>query len=472
MWTLPAPLPIYCRRTQARRPFVREDLHLENSVPDPPVSHPNPHPELPAASVVEPRLRLDCRNFRGDRPCAAGVQGVCPTSCPQCRPIDARILLIKLGALGDVIRTAALLPGLKAAWPESHITWVSRPAGVRMLANHPLIDRLLPFDAESLCHLECEQFDLCLSLDKEPAPAALAMRVRAAQRRGIGLSRFGTVFPLNSQCAAYFRLGLDDEFKFRCNEKAYQELIYQAVGLSYRGERYQLYPGAAHCRWAGRRWQAHQVEPHEKVIGLNTGAGDAFANKIWRAEKFTRLARELVRKHGWRVALLGGPREAQTNKAIAAACAGLVGRGGGPAVVDVCAAGSEGGLGAGRHAQDAPSSPALHELEFAALVERCNVVVTGDTMAMHVAIALGVPAVVLFGPTCPQEIDLYGCGTKICTRLPCAPCYRRACDKSPNCMDDIGVPEVLAAVEHWAEVTPETPASVTAVPSPAMCCSQ
>ena len=88
--------------------------------------------------------------------------------------MGTRMLVIKLAALGDVIRTAALLPGLKREWPTSHITWVTRPSGVRMLANHPLIDRLLSFDAESICHLEHERFDLCLSLDKEPGPAALA----------------------------------------------------------------------------------------------------------------------------------------------------------------------------------------------------------------------------------------------------------------------------------------------------------
>jgi ADP-heptose:LPS heptosyltransferase len=435
-------------------------------------------PDLPAVSIVEPGLALDCRRYRGDRPCAAGVQGVCPANCAQYRCMGKRILIIKLGALGDVIRTAALLPGLKAAWPECHITWVSRPAGVRMLGNHPLIDRLLPFDAETLCHVECEQFDLCLSLDKEPAPAALTMRVRARERRGIGLSRFGTVFPLNTECAEYFRLGLDDDFKFRRNQKTYQQLVYEAVGLAYRGQRYQLHPGPEQRRRAERRWKALHVAAGEVVIGLNTGAGDAFANKTWRPEKFARLARMLAGERGWRVALLGGPREAEANEAVAAACAELVTDAGGACVVDVCAseavasrgdcarANATGGI-SGRHAPalhvDAVQAhaPALHELDFAALVERCNVLVTGDTMAMHVAMALGVPCVVLFGPTCPQEIDLYQHGTKVTTRLPCAPCYRRTCDKSPNCMDDIAVGEVLAAVEHWvgsaAEV--ETPVS-------------
>ncbi len=365
-------------------------------------------------------LKLDCRNYRGDRPCAVGVQGVCPTQCAKHSPMGHRILIIKLGALGDVIRTAALLPGLKAAWPQSHITWVTRPGGVRTLAHHPLIDRLLAFDAETVCALEHERFDLCLSLDKEPGPTALAMRVDARDKRGIGLSAYGTAYPLNAECGPYFALGLDDEIKFHDNRKTHQQLIYEAVGLEYRGERYHLYPAGAQQARADHVWNALGVAPGEVVVGLNTGAGHVFANKNWPPDRFVALAQRLIAQNGWRVALLGGPDERDVNAAIATGCPGVLDTGCGHA-----------------------------ELEFAALVRRCDVVVTGDTLAMHVAIAGDVPAVVLFGPTCPQEIDLYGRGEKMVTSLSCAPCYFRRCDMSPNCMEDIAVERVLVAVQRW-----------------------
>ena len=367
-------------------------------------------------------LRLDCRHYRGDRPCAAGVQGACPTACDRFAPLGQRILIIKLGALGDVIRTAALLPGLKESWPVSHITWVTRPAGVRMLANHPLIDRLLPLDAETLCHLEHEQFHLCLSLDKEPGPAGLAMRVNARERRGIGLSPHGTPFPLNPECREYFLLGLDDQRKFFENTKSYPQLLYEALGLKYRGQRYRLYPDGRHRALARAFWARAGVRDDQVLVGLNTGAGRVFANKNWPPEKFIALAGRLCLRSGWRVALFGGPDERERNRRIAAAC---------PQVID--------------------TGCDHDELGFAALLQRSDVLVAGDTMAMHVAIALGVPCVALFGPTCAQEIELYGRGEKIRTGLACAPCYRRACDKSPNCMDDIPVERVLRAIERWAE---------------------
>lgn len=384
---------------------------------------------LPVAGGV---VALNCRHFRGDRPCALGYPGLCEAACSGFAPLGARVLVIKLGALGDVIRTAAILPGLHDALGACHITWVTRPEGVRMLANHPQIDRLLPFGAETLAHLELEQFDLCVSLDKEPAPAGLAMRVRAHERRGIGLSSFGTPVPLNPECESYFRLGLDDEMKFRGNPLSYAELIYQAIGLPYRGQRYTLYPDQRARRAADAACARAGVARDKTLVGLNTGSGGVFANKNWPPEKFLRLARALRQRPDICVGLLGGPRERALNHELAARAG----------VIDL---GSD-----------------HDELTFAALVARCGVVLTGDTLALHVAVAMGVPVVALFGPTCPQEIDLFGRGQKLVTPLECSPCYRRACDKSPNCMDTIGLERVLRAMHAWLPQTSDTPGALYA----------
>ena len=56
------------------------------------------------------------------------------------------------------------------------------------------------------------------------------------------------------------------------------------------------------------------------------------------------------------------------------------------------------------------------------------------------------PAVVLFGPTCAQEIDLYGQGGKLISNIACAPCYRRHCDVAPNCMDLITIEQAEMAL--------------------------
>ena len=83
---------------------------------------------------------------------------------------------------------------------------------------------------------------------------------------------------------------------------------------------------------------------------------------------------------------------------------------------------------------------------FAALMSHTNVVVTGDTLAMHLALALGKRTVVLFGPTSAAEIELYGLGEKIVPSMSCLSCYKTSCDFVPNCMDLITTDMVEHAV--------------------------
>ena len=84
---------------------------------------------------------------------------------------------------------------------------------------------------------------------------------------------------------------------------------------------------------------------------------------------------------------------------------------------------------------------------FTAAVERCAVLVSGDTLAMHLALATGRRSVAIFGPTCEQEIDLFGRGEKIITSAPCSPCYLRSCDLDPHCQDLISALQVAEAVQ-------------------------
>ena len=96
--------------------------------------------------------------------------------------------------------------------------------------------------------------------------------------------------------------------------------------------------------------------------------------------------------------------------------------------------------------------------EFGALVNLCDIVVTGDTLAMHIAIGLGKKVIALFGPTSHVEIDLYGRGEKIYAgnssssfqlennKLKCLCCYRKDCNIHPNCMELITPQQVLNVI--------------------------
>jgi heptosyltransferase-2 len=83
---------------------------------------------------------------------------------------------------------------------------------------------------------------------------------------------------------------------------------------------------------------------------------------------------------------------------------------------------------------------------FIQLVDLCDVVLTGDTLALHVATGLGRRVVAIFGPTSSKEIDLYGRGTKIVPGIDCTCCYKVDCCREPNCMDLVRSETVFEAV--------------------------
>jgi ADP-heptose:LPS heptosyltransferase len=359
--------------------------------------------------------RLDCRYFLGDRPCK--FKRTCE-GCDRYEPMGKRVLVVKLAAIGDVLRTTPLLTGLKRAYPQSHITWVVDKEAHPLLKNNPLIDRLLTFDFASTLPLEVECFDLVIGLEKEPRGAALVSRVQAAEKKGFGLGPEGSLYPLNRASEYAFFLGLSDELKFYQNRKTYPELIYEVAELDYRKDEYLLFLSPEDTAFAAGFAERAGLRKGEVVVGLNTGAGGVFANKAWTMEGYGKLIQELRREPKTRLLLLGGPGERERNRDILERAKG--------AVIDT---GCENTLG-----------------QFAALIQLCDLVVTGDTTALHLAVGLKKRVVALFGPTCAQEIEFYGRGAKILSSASCAPCYRRSCEVSPNCMEAISVAEVMKEI--------------------------
>ncbi|WP_123580754.1 glycosyltransferase family 9 protein [Abditibacterium utsteinense] len=362
--------------------------------------------------------RNDCRHFLGEKPCKFKCEG----GCQHFEAFGTRILVIKLGATGDVLRTTPILRALKAKYPASHITWIVEPISAPLLKANPFIDRVLTPDFETLSRLHVETFDLMLCLDKVEAATSLAMLCRAREKRGFGLTDLGTLTILNPEAEFALRMGVSDRLKFYENEKAYQQIVFEAVGLPYQGEKYVLELERDAHTWAKAFFAAHEL--HSPIVGLNTGAGSGFAGKAWRVEKWAALARRAQHELGAKVLLLGGPQERERNAEIAARAADAV--------------------------IDSGTSNTLPQ--FIALVDGCDAVVTGDTTGMHVAIAREIPTVALFGSTCAPEIDLYGRGEKIVASVDCAPCYLKKCPIGEICLDDIKFEDVFAALQRQLEL--------------------
>jgi heptosyltransferase-2 len=143
-----------------------------------------------------------------------------------------------------------------------------------------------------------------------------------------------------------------------------------------------------------------------KVVGINPGAGGRWELKRWTLSGYAYLINAL-HEAGHKVLLLGGPQEAELIKQLMSRCKGKV-----------------------------VSSGTNNTMpEFFAKLNLCDVIVCGDTMALHAALGLKKKVLALVGPTSAAELEMYGRGLKVVPDMPCTCCYRPSCDKKPTCME-------------------------------------
>jgi len=362
------------------------------------------------------RWKNDCRHFKGGRPCGYSRE------CSGCKVYNAwksSCLIIKLAAKGDVLRTTPLASALKQENPNRKITWLTDADALPLLMNNPSIDDLLCYDAASLTQLSAQSFDRIICLDKEPRAAALASILESDKKAGFGWHPKGYLVPLDKRSRYLYDMGLSDDLKFRVNGKSYQQLVIEAAGLKYVGQGYQYVVTQDEDRWAGE--YLSKLSGNKRgltLIGLNTGVGRAFPTKAWPVQNFVQLARLIKKEKTGQAVIMGGPSERELVGKISKSVAGAL-----------------------------ASSCDLDLRHFAALISRMDILVSADSLAMHLGIALGKKVLALFGPTCSQEIELYGRGERISAGAACSPCYRQSCPDL-KCMAGISPGVVLAAIKR------------------------
>lgn len=330
------------------------------------------------------------------------------------------ILIVKTAALGDVLRTTSILPGLAERHPDARVTWVTSPAAVDLLRTNPRVAQIEVADEardpglESLARrLSSVRWARVVSLDDEAALCALAARVPSEALCGATLDARGAR-AYTRDAAPWFDMGLlsvhgkarADELKV-ANTRS-QPAIYAAMLGIRMGEPELHLPESARVH-ASAFSAASRLAEARPLIGLNTGAGGRWTSKQISVERTVELAAELSRRLRGRAGFVvfGGESEVERNRAIVA---GLTRAS--PAI-RFADAGCHNGL-----------------LDFAALVELCDLLVTSDSLALHVAIARKVPVVAFFAPTSAAEIELYGRGEKVVSTSADYASYRADADNS------------------------------------------
>lgn len=350
------------------------------------------------------KVKLDCRHFRGDVPCKPhkefGVHCINEggRSCPHYDPTNKRILIIKLGAIGDVIRTTTLLHKIKEVYPRSEIWWLTLSPEV--LPKN--IDVVLSFIPQSITTLEAVTFDVIYNLDKDREACALNSLLHSKVKKGFTLQN-GKCFPINSNAAHKYLTGVFDDLS-KVNKKSYQEEIFEICGFRFSGEEYMM-PEVQNYAW--------DLPSNKKIIGLNTGCGGRWTSRLWPNDYWISLAKQL-KKAGFVPLLLGGEQEHKKNLMLAK---------------------RSGALYLGHFSLN----------QFISEVNQCDLIVTAVTMAMHIAIGLEKKIVLFNNIFNKNEFELYGRGVILEPDFDCDCFYSPTC--ANNCMQYLSVAKVLKACE-------------------------
>lgn len=334
------------------------------------------------------------------------------------------ILLIKLGALGDVLRTTCLLSGIQKKWPGAQITWITAQNAMPLLARNGRTEKVLAIESigPGRTVLDETAWDVLINLDEDPRATTLAARLSAEQKYGVGRDGQGRLSALSPESEHLIQLSQDDRLKFRENQMPFQALVYRAIGLAWSGEPY-VYTTPADIALRQSRFFSG-VDPSRPKVGLFVGASERYANKFWaepEIEQFCTIFHSTPEAIAGRsmpaLFLFGGPAERSRLDRLGAGTCRTFNR----IAVDTLD-------------------------DMASLAAACRLIICGDTLVMHLGQALGIPQIVLFGPTAHAEIAVSG--RKIVTPYSCGPCYLRACDITPSCMTAIRPERIFGAVQE------------------------
>jgi lipopolysaccharide heptosyltransferase I len=326
-----------------------------------------------------------------------------------------------------VIHTLPVADLLKHRFPKARITWVAEKAMAPLLKHNPAIDQLLLVDTRRwrkrflspvvwkevfgfLRYLRSQHFDLALDFQGLFKSALLA-RVSGASRR-IGMSRYDRKERWSS-----FLL---NEFSVQTAQMSH--IIEKNLALLERLDiqpenqplNFHIHPDEEAVDYVEKELRKLELE---HFVIVNPGGG--WITKIWESDKFAQLIDTIYSDLHLPALISWGPGEKHLADRIARKCIS-------PALI----------------------SFGTNLSELIALVGRARLMISGDSGPLHLAAAMGIPAVGIYGPTDPKRNGPWNPQDSACTiHYECSPCYQRTCPIGIQCLKQLEVAPVLDAVK-------------------------
>ncbi|MDR3071075.1 MAG: glycosyltransferase family 9 protein [Endomicrobium sp.] len=373
-------------------------------------------------------IYTDCANFPLDRPCVYQKTNN-SVLCDKCSHYTrvatlqktTRILIIKLGAMGDVLRTTFLLHGLKEMYRDSIISWIVDKNSAAALENNTLIDTIVFNDENTEKYLINNFFDIVINLDLAHESLSLTKLSNKSKFFGFTVDDNRNIVASNDFAQQWLKMSAYDQLK-KTNTLTYQYWMSKIANVPKDDYEIIVPLLEKSIKKAEQFFRDNNISHNKEIIGINPGAGKRWNLKKWTLEGFVEVAKYFSkRKHT--ILLLGGLQDKNEIDAILK-----------ENIPNVVSAGVDNSIS-----------------EFFAKINLCDIVLCGDTMTLHAAIGLKKNVVALFGPTSANEIEMYSRGIKIQSRKDCVVCYKQECHLTNNCMKMIELEKVLEAIERYVQ---------------------
>lgn len=293
--------------------------------------------------------------------------------------LTMRILIIKLGAKGDIVRTLPILSVIKQKCPNSEITWITKPEYEEILKKNPYIYRILTLPVKIT-----ENFDILYNFDIDDEATEIALKTKADKKYGFYCER-GYPATFNPSAEYYLNTLFDDELK-KTNKKTYQQMMFEVAELPYKKEQYFIHLTNKDKKYVERFVGKNNINV-EKLIGIHLGASSRWPSKVWHKNNLKEFIIKADKK-GYKILLFGGPNEVEKHKKL---------------IKELEEEGTK----------VYKNNPNNSFNEFSSLVSICNQMICSDSMSLHVSLALKKPTICLFFCTSSNEIEGYGLLKKI-----------------------------------------------------------
>lgn len=332
-----------------------------------------------------------------------------------------KILIRSVNWIGDAVLTIPAIKAIRNAFPEAHISLLTKPWTAEIFSGNPDIDEIILYDKTfkgitgkfrlaKILRSSC--FDTAILLQNAFDAAFLTWLARIPER--IGYKRDCRGFLLTKGIPVPVEIPGQHQVNYYLNiVRAIQENIEET-------------PPYIHLTDNERQWARELIasklhDPHLPLIGINPGAAYGSA-KRWPPGNFAELIMKIINDLNGRVIIFGSQAEVEIANEI---------------INEINVLKIKKRIEFGSRIMVMSGKTSLREL--AALISECDAFITNDSGPMHIASALHVPTAAIFGSTDPAATGPFGKSHKvITTNLPCSPCLKRKCpEKHLACMTEI-----------------------------------